>query len=277
MFLIKCGGNIMFDCHIHSDFSSDGRMTAEAACERAAALGLHGLAFTDHLDIEYPDTNENFNIDFDCYMEFMRNIRNQYKHQLKVAVGIEVGIQPHVIEQTQKIVWAHEFDYVLASVHIIDGIDPYLKEYYKDKTRIEAYERYIKEILYMVRNFPDFDNVGHIEYITRYADYDDRSLRYKDHSDLFDELLRELIDMGKGFEVNTGSFRDKPGIRTCEYDIAVLKRYRELGGEIASLGSDAHNTEYIGYKFDVFKDILIEAGFSHAVYFEKRKPVFYRL
>ena len=267
----------MFDCHIHSDFSSDSRMPAGTACDRAIATGLKGLAFTDHLDIDYPDTDENFNIDFDHYIEFVKALSKQQKPQLKVAVGIEIGIQPHVIEQSLEIVRTHDFDYVLASVHILDGIDPYKKEYYRDKTRIEAYERYLKEILFMVRNFPDFDNVGHFEYITRYAGYDDRSLRYKDHSDLFDELLQELIYKGKGFEVNTGSFRDKPGIRTCEYDIAVLKRYKELGGEIASLGSDAHDTAYIGYKFDVFKDILIEAGFSHAAYFEKRKPVFYRL
>ena len=267
----------MFDCHLHSDFSSDSRISAEVACDTAKALGLDGLAFTDHQDIDYPDTDESFDIDSDNYMQFMKALSARQRPELKVLVGVEVGIQPHVIEQSLEIVRSHDFDYVLASVHILDGIDPYRKEYYKGKTRIEAYERYLKEILFMVRNFPDFDNVGHFEYITRYAGYDDRSLRYKDHSDMFDELLKEIIQKGKGFEVNTGSFRDKPGIRTCEYDIAVLKRYKELGGEIVSLGSDAHDIAYIGYKFDVFKDMLIEAGFSHAAYFEKRKPVFYRL
>jgi histidinol-phosphatase (PHP family) len=267
----------MFDCHVHSDFSTDSSMPAESACEKALAAGLEGLTFTDHLDIDYPDTDESFNIDFEKYMKFMKALRERQGPQLKVDIGIEVGIQPHVIEQTLETVRSHDFDYVLASVHIIDGIDPYVTDYYRGKTHIEAYERYLEEILFMVRNFPDFDNVGHFEYITRYASYDDRSLRYKDHSDLFDELLKDIIHKGRGFEVNTGSFRDKPGIRTCEYDIEVLKRYRELGGEIVSLGSDAHDATYIGYKFDVFKDMIIEAGFSHAVYFEKRKPVFYKL
>ena len=129
----------------------------------------------------------------------------------------------------------------------------------------------------MVRNFPDFDNVAHFEYITRNACYDDRSLRYNDHAELFDELLKEIVKRGKGIEVNTGSFRDKPGVRTCEYDIAFLKRYRELGGEIVSLSSDAHNVNYVGYKFNVFREMLLEAGFSHAAWFENRKPVFYAL
>lgn len=267
----------MFDCHIHSNFSTDSSMPAEVACQTAKALGLKGLTFTDHVDIDYPDTDDCFNIDFIKYMAFMNELKDQQSTEFKMSVGVEVGIQPNVIDQSLKIVRSHDFDYVLASVHIIDGIDPYLKEYYSGKTRKVAYEMYLKEILFMVRNFPDFDNVGHFEYITRYAGYDDRSLRYIDHLDLFDEILKELVYSGKGFEVNTGSFRDKPGIRTSEYDIAVLKRFKELGGEITSLGSDAHDTKFIGYKFDVFKDILIEAGFSHAAYFMNRKPVFYKL
>ncbi len=267
----------MFDCHVHSNFSSDGRMTPEEACERAIGLGLKGFTFTDHLDFDYPETDEIFNIDFKKYMSHMKALREKHASAIKISIGIEVGIQPHVIENTLEVVRSHDFDYVLASVHIIDGIDPYRRDYYEGKTQTEAYERYLKEILFMVSNFPDFDNVGHFEYITRYAGYDDRALRYEDHTGVFDELLKEIINRGRGFEVNTGSFRDKPGIRTIEYDIAVLKRYRELGGELVSLGSDAHDTTYMGYKFEVFKDMLVEAGFKHAAYFEKRKPVYYRL
>lgn len=267
----------MFDCHVHSEFSTDSRLNAQAACEAAMALGFEGLAFTDHNDIDFPDTHESFNIDFDQYMLYINELKERHKPGFKVSAGVEVGIQPHVLDQSLDIVRSHDFDYVLASVHILDGVDPYDGAYYMGKTRIEAYERYLREILFMVRNFPDFDNVGHLEYVTRYAGYDDRSLRYKDHSDIFDELLKDIIQKGKGLEVNTGSFRDKPGTTICEYDIAVLKRYREFGGEIICIGSDAHDIEYIGYKFDIFRDFLIEAGFSHAAYFEKRKPVFYKL
>jgi histidinol-phosphatase (PHP family) len=89
--------------------------------------------------------------------------------------------------------------------------------------------------------------------------------------------LKELISNGKGFEINTGSFRDKPGRSTPSYDMELLKRYKRLGGEIISLGSDSHSLEYIGYKFDYFKELLEEAGFKHTVHFENRKPVFDRL
>lgn len=264
----------MFDCHIHSRFSADSVMNATEACKKAVQAGLSGIAFTDHLDIDYPETDVFNKIDFEHYCRFMDDLKEKEKDRLKVLKGIEIGIQPNVIDESSKIVRSHDFDYVLASIHILDGIDPYKKVYYESKTKIEAYEKYLREILFMVRNFNDFDNVGHFEYIIRNACYDDRTMKYDDHIGVFDEIFKALINKGKGFEINTGSFRDKPGIVTAGYDIAVLKRYKELGGEIVSLGSDAHNTEYIGYKFGFFKDLLLEAGFRYETYFEKRKPVY---
>lgn len=77
----------------------------------------------------------------------------------------------------------------------------------------------------------------------------------------------------KGIEVNTSSYKDSPGVVTAGYDIQLLKRYRELGGEIVVLGSDAHSPEYIGYKFENFKEILLQAGFRYIAHFESRKPV----
>ncbi len=267
----------MIDCHVHSKFSTDGEMTPEQACEKAIAIGLDGLTFTDHLDFDYPGADSFTNIDFAEYSSYMDALRENYKEKLLVFKGIEVGVQPHVLEESLKTVGSVNFDYVLASVHIIDGIDPYYREYYKGKSIKEAYELYLQKILYTIVNFEDFDNLGHMEYIIRYAGYDDRTLRYNNHTEIFDQILKEIIVRGKGFEINTGSFRDKPGIVTAQYDAAVLKRYRELGGEIISLASDAHNTNYLGYKFDYFKDMLLDCGFTHVAHFEKRKPVFARL
>ena len=267
----------MIDCHIHSKFSTDGEMTPETACEKAYDIGLEGLTFTDHLDFDFPGAASFDNIDFSEYSIYLDKLKEQYTKKLLVLKGIEVGIQPHVLEESLKTVRGVNFDYVLASVHLIDGIDPYCRDYYSGKSIKEAYELYLQKILYTVAAFEDYDNIGHMEYIIRYAGYDDRTLRYNNHTDIFDQILKELITRGKGFEINTGSFRDKPGIVTAQYDAAVLKRYRELGGEIISLASDAHNPDYIGYKFDYFGDMLLDCGFTHVAHFEKRKPVFTRI
>ena len=265
----------MFDCHVHSKFSADSSMDAVDACEAAIRLGLKGIAFTDHLDIDYPDTDLSWLIDFNQYIAQISVLKQDYKNKLNVLKAIEVGIQPHVIDESLKIVKSGSFDYVLASVHIIDGIDPYAKVYYKDRCKFDAYERYLQEIFFMITNYNDFDMVGHFEYIIRYAHYVDRSIRYADHSDVFDSILKELIRQGRGFEVNTGTYRDP--LASVEYDTAVLKRYRELGGELVCLGSDAHRIDHIGLSFNYFAQIIKDAGFRYTVHYEDRKPVYDKL
>jgi histidinol phosphate phosphatase HisJ family len=255
----------------------DSDLDAELACEKAISINLDGIAFTDHHDLDYPGDEKYEISDFNKYDYVMEGLKEKYKSKLNVLKGIEIGIQPHVIKESYEVIKKNCFDYVLASVHIIDGVDPYYKVYYEGKTRNEAYGQYLQKILYAVAEFPDFDNLGHFEYIIRYASYDDRSLRYSDYAGAFDEILKILVCKGKGFEINTGSFRENQGITTVEFDLDILKRYRELGGEIISLGSDAHSAEYIGYKHEYFKEILLKAGFKYEVHFENRKPIYTRM
>lgn len=265
----------MFDCHMHSKFSTDSGMDAVEACEASIGLGLDGIAFTDHLDLDYPGSDLTWLIDFKQYFARISALKERYKRKLNVLRAIEVGIQPHVIDESLEIVKSGSFDYVLASVHVIDGLDPYARDYYKERSKQDAYERYLREIFFMITHYHEFDMVGHFEYIIRYANYVDNSIRYADHSGLFDCILKELIRQGRGFEVNTGTYRD-PAI-PAEYDAGVLGRYRELGGELVCLGSDAHKVGHIGLRFDYFAQIIRDAGFRYTVHYEDRKPVFDKL
>jgi histidinol-phosphatase (PHP family) len=260
----------MFDCHMHTKFSTDSIMDVATACKASIDLGLDGIAFTDHMDIDFP--GEGFMVDFDDYFLEMSAIRESYGKSIKILDAIEVGIQPHVLDEAMKTVTSYPFDYVLASVHILDGVDPAIGEYYKDKSKHEAYELYLKEIYQMIKSFKSFDMVGHFEYIIRYASYGDRMLRYTDHKDILDAILSELVKQGRGFELNTGTYRKL--LPDVDYDFEVLKRYRQLGGELICLGSDAHRPENIAFKFDYYSQMLRDAGFKYTVHFEKRKPVF---
>ncbi len=264
----------MFDCHMHTRFSTDGLMTPEEACAASLALGLEGIAFTDHLDFDYPG-GESFLIDFDEYFRTISSVSKKYEDRLKIVKGVEVGIQPHVINESMEVINAYPFDYILASVHIVDRLDPYTGGYYKGKSQHEAYRRYLEEIHFMICNLESFDMVGHFDYIIRYTSYADRTLRYADHSEVFDMIFKQLIENGRGFELNTGTYRD--GRSDAEYDVKVLKRYRELGGELVCLGSDAHRTENIAARFDYFTRLIKEAGFKYTVHFENRKPVFSKI
>jgi histidinol-phosphatase (PHP family) len=263
----------MFDSHIHSSFSGDSEMPPEEACKKAISLGLEGIAFTDHLDIDYPDFDEKFLIDFEQYSSCMDNIKHTYRSELKVLKGIEVGIQPHVIKETDETVKKYDFDFCIASIHIIERKDPYVGDYFRDKpTKFHAFQRYLEEILLSVTEYDNFDVIGHIGYIRRYCNYEDRTLRHADYSDIIDTILKTAISKGKGIEINTSGYRGDLNSPIPDFDI--VSRYKELGGEILTIGSDAHFPEHIALNFSFVKDMLSNMGFKYLTHFENRKPVF---
>lgn len=265
----------MFDCHVHSIFSGDCDTAADNSCKAAIEAGLEGIAFTDHLDIDYPVVDILFNIDFSKYSAFMDKLKPDYAGRLKVLKGIEVGLQPHVAEETNRVVETYVFDYVIGSVHVIDGVDPYYGKYFAGRTMRDAYARYLQTIDQCLDIYTDFDAIGHIGYLVRYADYEDRMLRHADYSDLLDSILIKLVHLGKGLEINSSGYRNGLGEPIPGYDI--VERFAELGGEIFCLGSDAHFAEHVGHSFTEIRKQLLDKGIRHAAYFENRKPVFYRL
>lgn len=265
----------MFDCHVHSSFSGDSNMNCEDAINTAINMGLQGISFTDHLDFDYPDYDDVFLIDFDQYSAAMDRLKKDYNDRIKVFKGIEVGIQPHVIDSTLEVINGYDFDIVIASVHVVDKLDLHNGDFCKSKTQRESYTRYLEEVLQTVNSFENFDIIGHLDLIRRYGCYDNKSLSYADYSDLIDAILKQIIKMGKGIEVNSSGFRYN--LSSPMPDFSIIKRYKELGGEIICTSSDAHTAEHIAYKFDYLKEMIAKAGFTYTAHFEQRKPVFTKL
>ncbi len=262
----------MFDCHIHSNFSGDSELNPLLACDKAIQLGLEGIAFCDHLDIDYPNYDDTFTIDFDKYSSYMDDLKIKYKDKLKVLKGIEVGIQPHVIDDSLKIVENYDFDYVIGSIHIVDYLDLHNGDYCRNKSKTESYSGYFNEILKLIKEYKNYDILGHIDMIRRYGDYNNKNVKYLDYKNVLDEVLKTLISEGKGIEVNTSGYKYKLNSPLPDYEI--IKRYKELGGEIICIGSDAHSTEYIGYNFPIINEILKKSGFKFTTYFVNRNPIF---
>ena len=116
-----------------------------------------------------------------------------------------------------------------------------------------------------------FDVYGHLDYAVRYCPDKNFVYRFDDYRDIFEVLLNRLIENGKGIEINTS------GIAKIGYPhphIDALKLYKQLGGEIITVGSDAHKKENIGTGFDVAENILKELGFRYYTVFKERKPEF---
>lgn len=265
----------MHDSHVHSNFSGDSQMDPKQACEFAINIGLGGLTFTDHLDIDYPEYDNIFLIDFEKYCIYMNKLKSCYDRRLKILKGIEVGLQPHVYDKSLEIINKYDFDFVIASVHIVDRLDLHKGEYTTAKSQQEAYSGYLNEVARVVKDFDHFHVLGHLDLIRRYGDYPIKNLKYSDFSDIIDDILTTLIKKGKGIELNTSGFRY--GLSSPMPNFDVVGRFRELGGEILTLGSDAHSTAHLGFKFGEMLEMIKQTGFHYVTHFEGGKPVFLKI
>ena len=126
-----------------------------------------------------------------------------------------------------------------------------------------------------IENNQNFDVLGHIDYVVRYGKYREKEYSYEKYAYWLDEILKKIISYGKGIELNTSGL--KYGLPFAHPTLEVLKRYKKLGGEILTVGSDAHRPEHLAYDFHKVNDILGEAGFEYYTEFKERKPVFCKL
>lgn len=263
---------MLWDTHMHTHHSGDSDAPMDAMINAAIARGLGGICFTDHYDYDYPDDPELFLLDFDSYIKEVRAARETYAGTFPVLLGIEVGLQPQITDINQAAVSAHPFDFVIGSSHVVHGMDPYYPAYYEGRSEREAYLEYFTSILENLKVYDNFDVYGHIDYVVRYGPNKNQYYTYEAYADAIDEILRTLISMGKGIEINTAGF--KYGLGHPNPTEAILARYRELGGEIITIGADAHAPEHVAYSFDRVSPILRQAGFSYFTVFKERKPVF---
>ena len=275
-----------FDTHNHSQFSFDGsRTTVEKSVKSAIDKGLGGICFTDHCDFYVPKMKEEYEpivsevFDVKAQQEELERVATKVAEggfgraaakKFKVLRGIEIGLEEHCRELNKNLLAAQSFDQVTASVHYLEDTDPYFGPYYKGKNWKEAYGRYLETLLREMKRLGDFDVMGHFDYIVRYAPYPKESILYRDFPGLIDEILKYLIENGKGLEINTKTYKAY-GLRTPQLDRDILIRYLELGGDILCLGSDSHAPDQVGAKFDYFAQYVKMFGFRRLGHFEGRR------
>jgi histidinol-phosphatase (PHP family) len=178
------------------------------------------------------------------------------------------------VEQFKKDLQRRHFDFVLGSIHFVDDLDVYFQEYWSDKTIFQAERRYLEATLECVKIHSDFDVLAHLTYIAKTQSHPaHRPVPFAEHREIIDEILRIVASKGKGLEVNTSGI-DRCGGFLPTAD--MVRRFKELGGEIVTIGSDAHNAARVGqYTFDVcdiYRDI-----FGYVCTFEIRQPIFHKL
>lgn len=260
---------MFWDQHMHCNFSGDSDALPEDMIKTGIAHGLSGICFTDHLDYDYPEEPNIFLLDFDNYFKVLPDLREKYADKISINIGIELGLQPQAAGQNLAVAEKYPFDFIIGSSHVVNHMDPYYPEFFAGRDEDAAYMEYFESVLENINSGVDFDVYGHIDYVVRYGPNKNAFYTYEKFKDIIDEILTQLISKGKGIEVNTGGFKYGLGHPNPTEDI--IKRYRELGGEIITMGADAHVPEYVAYEFDKTAQIIKKCGFKYYTVFKNRK------
>jgi len=262
-----------FDYHLHTHHSPDGEMTVAALCEAAIGAGLDEICITDHTDIGHPDVEMDRPEDMAKYFAEIAAARESYPGLL-IRAGLEMGDNAPLRDEVRAWHRAQPLDFCLLSLHIINGLDPYFQKYYETGTRDELYRRYLEERLTSVISWPpeEYDALAHLGYCAKFAPYpvEVRPLRHADGPDLLDAIFRRLAENGKALEINTSGHKT---IGECFPDRQLLLRFRELGGEFVTLGSDAHQPATVGRWIDDGRSLAKSCGFQYAATYERRRCI----
>lgn len=276
---------IAHDTHTHSSYSTDGGTTVRALLERARDIGLRGICLTDHMDYEFPAGLTDialpkgefpFVFDIGKYVDELQSLRHSGEFSpLDILIGVECGLQalPSILEKNKGLVSNPALDYVIGSLHLTGGRDPYYPEFWEGRSPEECVRQYLVDLYENIRAFPYFDSLGHLDYIVRYAP---PGFHYDpwDYQEILDEILRILVRKDIALELNTSGCQSTPYPNPHP---AILGRYLELGGGMVTAGSDAHAPEFLAYRFDRLAQVMRDAGLRQYVTFHRRKPRFWDL
>jgi histidinol-phosphatase (PHP family) len=255
------------DCHLHTaDFSCDASATLPAYIARAKELGLGAICTTEHVDFDPQDYCYGF-YDLDRHQEQRARVRAAPVDGLTVLVGAEVEYQQRFDAQTRAFVESTEYDFVIGSVHYAQGQCVFGDEFFHGPEK-ERYEAYFEEVLHAALS-GYYDVIGHLDIIKRYGVRHYGPFDPARYTDQMDAVLRACVDTGTGIEINTSGQRGPP--REPFPTLPVLRRYRALGGEVLTVGSDAHRVQDLARDVPDAIALARAAGFKAITLFVDRE------
>lgn len=265
----------MYDCHTHSSFSSDSSASMQGMTRKGKNIGLSGICFTDHIDIDYENPQVSYDFSYEDYINEVNDARASMTGNFEIYAGIELGLQPHTLADNEALIKGRSYDFIIGSIHCVNKTDMYLEAFLRGiPTDHEAIMRYFSELQFCIDSFDDFDVLGHMDGIRRYI-RNSESFSFQLYREQIQNALQTLIKSNKGIEVNTSGLRY--GLSSFHPLPEIIKLFKQLGGEIITLGSDSHTPETLGYRFKEALDMLSDIGFKYYTVFKNRKPVFIKI
>ncbi len=261
----------MYDFHLHTTVSFDGKMAAQQVVDAARNAGLREICFTDHVDYDPKASVQTMIFDLNEYSAAYDSLEAP---GLAIRLGMEFGMTPENVPLFRKKLEERRYDYILGSVHFVDGLDVYFPEYWKGKTVFQAQREFLEQTLACVQAHEDFDVLAHLTFLSKSpANPEKVPISYDSHRIILDEILAELVKKEKGLEMNTSGVDRHVGfLPAWEYFV----RFHELGGRIVTVGSDAHTPDRVGqYCGDACR--ILKEIFGYVCTFQDRVPIFHRL
>ena len=274
---------MLYDYHVHSTYSDDAENTMAEMAPAAAKAGLAGLCFTDHVDLD--DINGVYNPLAwrpDEYFAAFEKAKAAAGDNITLRLGVELGEATHYPEIARQI--AGELpDFIIGSVHNLENTPDFYcgraggecpEMYATRESCAVLLDKYVTELEDTAR-LGLFDVIGHIGYPLRYMRTLYTDMGIEPWRDRLAELFRSLAQSGKGIELNCSGLRQSLGETMPAKWLLAL--YRDMGGEIITLGSDAHRTEHVGSGLSIGKNLLQGLGFKYYCVYNSRKPEFIEL
>lgn len=270
----------LMDYHLHTAVTIDGRMSEVDACERLNALGVHEVAFTNHIMLTQPD----YTISPASFIDHWAKIKEcQVRYpQLHIHLGIEMDYYPgreKEIEASIKFyedLIGHPFDLVLGSIHEVDGTffsNKHLAPgFFKDRDLVSLYRAYF-DLATQAAQSGIFDVMAHPDLIKKYTHELTPPVDFDAYRMAVESFIEALVITGVGIEVNTKGLKlpVKEAYPSNEFIYLYLDKVRSRGIEpVITVGSDAHKVEDVGLQISETTEFLRQMGINHLTRFDQR-------
>ena len=254
--------DLPLDAHLHTDLSPDSDVPIDVYAEQAIERGIDELAITDHVDFEpgAPATS------YTTFEQRERVAREAAERWADRGVAIRFGVEITWDDRYEADIRAHlaryTYDFVIGSVHVYRD-SPYGAEHVAGwvagRSLPDIVAPYFGSVEAAARSGL-FDAVGHLDFVKRYLVPHVTPAELAAAPELYEPILRALIDTGTALEINTSGLRQGPG--ETYPSPAIVARYRELGGRAVTVGSDAHRAEAFAWGLADGYDHAAAAGFD---------------
>ncbi len=258
----------LYDMHTHSIHSFDGNDSCEMLCKSAAAKNAVGFAITDHCDIDGNDID----VDKLCTLQLSDiNECIDSFDKLDIIKGIEIGQGIYRKKETEYLLKTYDYDFTLGSLHNLENTEDF---YFLDYSKYDVYDLLTKyfEGLLELAQWGAFDSLAHLTYPLRYIIARDKiNVDMSKFNDIIDSIFTTLIKKKKALEINTsGLFMDmKDTLPNIEY----VRRFRQLGGEYITVGSDSHYADRLFQGISRGYEIARASGFDCITIYKKHEPM----